>query len=141
MQKKADIKKILISKGLKITPQRLAVIEALYALKNHPCAESIIAFINKKHPNISTGTVYRILETFHEKGLVQKVVTEKDTMRYDIITEKHHHLYSIDSEMIEDYFDNELNEIIEEYFSKKKIPDFQIEEFKLQIIGKFKKKK
>ena len=32
---------------------------------------------------------------------------------------------------------HELNEMIEKYFEKKKIPDFKIEDVKLQIIGKF----
>ncbi len=61
-------------------------------------------------------------------------------MRYDAITEKHHHLYSAESDRIEDYFDPELNEIIDNYFKKKGIPDFEIEDIKLQVIGKFKDK-
>lgn len=60
-------------------------------------------------------------------------------MRYDGILEKHHHLYSSESERIEDYFDNDLNALIEDYFSKKKIAGFEIEEVKLQILGRFKK--
>jgi Fur family peroxide stress response transcriptional regulator len=46
-------------------------------------------------------------------------------------------LYCAESDRIEDYFDTELNEIIGNYFAKKGIPDFKIEDIKLQIIGKF----
>jgi Fur family peroxide stress response transcriptional regulator len=80
------------------------------------------------------------LETFVEKGLVKKVKTEKDVMRYDAILEKHHHLYCEDSEHIEDFFDDKLNSMLEEYFKKKKIPNFKVKETKLQIIGTFNNK-
>jgi Fur family peroxide stress response transcriptional regulator len=46
-------------------------------------------------------------------------------------------LYCSDSDRIEDFVDDELNEMIEKYFEKKKIPDFKIEDVKLQIIGRF----
>jgi len=57
-------------------------------------------------------------------------------MRYDAITRKHHHLYFSDSDRIEDYYNEELNKLIEDYFEEKKIPNFAIEEVKLQIVGK-----
>ena len=76
-----------------------------------------------------------------EKGLIKKVKTEKDVMRYDAFLEKHHHLYSSDSDRIEDYLDDELNDILEKHFAKKGIPGFKIEDIKLQIIGKFLKNK
>jgi len=53
--------------------------------------------------------------------------------------ENHHHLYCSESDRIEDYVDDDLNTMIEEYFKQKKISGFQIEDIKLQIIGKFKK--
>jgi len=68
-----------------------------------------------------------------------KAKSDKDKMRYDAILEKHHHLYCFESDRIEDYFDDELNQIIEDYFEKKKIQSFEIEDIKVQIIGKFKK--
>ena len=58
-------------------------------------------------------------------------------MRYDAVMERHHHLYCSESDRIEDYENEELNEMLEKYFEKKKIPDFNIEDIKLQIIGKF----
>lgn len=124
-------------RGLKITPQRVAVLEAIMELRNHPSAEKICEYIRHKHPNISTATVYKVLDALVECQLVKKVKTDEDMMRYDAILEKHHHLYCSESERIEDYMDDELNKLIENYFEKKKIPDFKIEDIKLQIIGKF----
>lgn len=127
----------LIEKGLKVTPQRIAVLEAIFELKNHPTAEKIIDYIRKNHPNIAAATVYKVLEALISCGLIKRVKTERDIMRYDANVETHHHLYCSDSDRIEDYNDEKLNEILIEYFNKKKIPNFKIEDLKLNIIGKF----
>ena len=54
-----EIKNKLFEKGLKITPQRLAILEAVYNL-SHPTADDIIRYIRRKHSNIAVGTVYKI---------------------------------------------------------------------------------
>ena len=132
-----NIRNKIVEKGLKVTPQRMRVLEAIYKLNNHPTAENILNFIRKNDPNVGSGTVYKVLETLVENDLIKKVKTEKDIMRYDAIMENHNHLYCSESDRIEDYSDVELNEMLEMYFRKKGIPDFKIEDIKLQIIGKF----
>ncbi|MFP4555284.1 MAG: Fur family transcriptional regulator [Bacteroidales bacterium] len=127
----------LIEHGLKITPQRIAALDAINELTDHPTADLIIDYIRKNHPNIAVGTVYKTLETFAKTGLVKKVKTDKDVMRYDSVAKKHHHLYCIDSDRIEDYWDDELDQLLENYFRSKKIPNFNINEIKLQLSGKF----
>lgn len=131
----------LKNSNLKVTPQRMAVLEALDSLKNHPTADKIKEYVIKNHPNVAVGTIYKTLETFFEKGLVKKVKTEKDVMRYDAILKKHHHLYCEDTEQIEDFFDDKLTKMLEEYFKKREIPNFQVKDLKLQIIGTFINKK
>lgn len=133
------IKNQLVDKGLKVTPQRISVLEAVYLLGNHPTAEMITEHIKSTHPNIATGTVYKVLEVLVDNRLVKRVKTDKDAMRYDGILESHHHLYCSESEKIEDYIDEELDHMLEAYFRKKGIKGFQIEEIKLQINGKFEK--
>lgn len=123
--------------GLKITPQRMAVLEAIMELKNHPTADNIAEHIKINHPNIATGTVYKTLETFVEKGLARKVKTDRDIMRYDAYLDQHHHLYCAKTDRIEDFENTELQELLESWFEKHKIPGFAIEDIKLQIIGEF----
>lgn len=134
---RVDIIKIIAGSGLKVTPQRITVLDAVMSLKNHPTTENITDFIKSNHPNIATGTVYKILETFVEKGIIIKVKTDGDVMRYDAVTENHHHLYCAESHRIEDFIDKNLDTIIENYLKEKKIPNFSIENIKLQIIGRF----
>jgi Fur family peroxide stress response transcriptional regulator len=126
--------------GLKITPQRVAVFDAISKLRNHPTAENIIDYIRINHPNIAIGTVYNTLETFVEKGLISKVKTDEGVMRYDAAAEKHHHLYSRDSDLIGDYYDEELNHMLEDYFRNKTIPGFSVNDVRVQIVGKFTEK-
>lgn len=133
----SELKNRLTEKGLKVTPQRIAVLDALMKLKNHPPAEKVIKHVRKSHPNIAVGTVYNVLETLAENEIIRKVKTDSDVMKYDAVLENHHHLYCSQSDEIKDYFDNELDTIIKGYFKKKKIQGFKIEEIKLQINGRF----
>jgi Fur family peroxide stress response transcriptional regulator len=123
---------------LKVTPQRISVYEAIISMDDHPTAEMIRKKVAKKIPSISLGTVYKTLEAFVEKGLIKKIRTEEDVMRYDPILEKHHHLYCQKTNTIADYYDEQLNQIIRDYFKEKDISNFKIEDVKVHIIGEFK---
>ncbi len=131
----------LVDKGLKVTPQRIAILEAIIKLNNHPTADNIIEYIRKNHPYIATATVYKVLDALAENDLIKRVKTDADIMRYDAIMESHHHLYCSESDRIEDYVDDDLNQLIEEHLKRKGIPGFSIEDVRLQIIGKFLKSK
>jgi len=137
MKKIELIRNKLISKGLRVTPQRLAVLEAIVKLNNHPKAENIIDVIKQHQPNIATGTIYKILDTLVENDLIHKVKTGNDIMRYDATIKNHHHLYCTESDRIDDYYDDELTAILQKHFKKKQIPDFKIHDIKLQIVGNF----
>ncbi len=129
----------LNEKGLKVTPQRIAILEAIIKLNNHPTADNIIEYIRNNHPNISTATVYKVLDALVSAKLVKKVKTEKDIMRYDAVMEHHHHLYCSECDLIEDYYDEELNILLKEYFKKKSFPGFKMDDIVLQIRGTFDK--
>ena len=128
----------LSEKGLRVTPQRIAILGAVITLNNHPTAENIIEYIKNNHPNISVGTVYKVLDSFVENHLLKKVKTERGIMRYDPLPYNHHHLYCEESDRIEDYEDEQLDQLITDYFEKKGIKNFKIQNIQLQITGKFK---
>ncbi|MCB0635053.1 MAG: transcriptional repressor [Lewinella sp.] len=128
----------LSEKGLRVTPQRIAILGAVANMDNHPTAENIIEYIKIKHPNISVGTVYKVLDSFVENHLLKKVKTESGIMRYDPLLANHHHLYCEQSDRIEDYKDEQLDELITAYFKQKGIENFDISNIQLHITGKFK---
>lgn len=133
------IRDLFVDKGLKITPQRIAILEAIYKLDNHPTVEDILTYIRQDNPNIAKGTVYKVLDTLEENHLVNKVKTDKEIMRYDGIVENHHHLYCSECDLIEDYYDEELDELLRNHFKNKKIEGFKMEDIVLQIRGTFEK--
>lgn len=131
------IRNLISGKGLKVTPQRMRVLEAIYELNNHPTAENILGYIRRNDPNIGSGTVYKVLDTLVENNLIVKVKTEKDVMRYDGILENHHHLYCIQCDYIEDFHNEKLDQLLADFFSENKIDNFIIEDIKLSINGNF----
>lgn len=137
MERKAIIEK-LSGKGLRVTPQRVTILETILSLENHPTADHIINYIKSHHPNISIGTVYKVLDSFVENNIINRVKTEGGSMRFEPAKSHHHHLYCEESDRIEDYRDEELDFIIKDYFTKKKIKNFNIENIQLHISGTFK---
>ncbi len=47
-------------------------------------------------------------------------------MRYDAVKDKHHHLYDRDTGDIIDYFDEDLDNLLADYFRNKKISVFSV---------------
>lgn len=131
-----NIRAQLKEHGLKVTPQRKIILEIIRRMKNHPTAEMVIRKVTSREPDISPGTVYKTLNLLSAKGIITRIKTDKDVMRYDPSTARHHHLYIKNTDEIVDYKDEELNHILEEYFHKKNIPGFRIEDFRLEIIGR-----
>ncbi len=132
-----DYRTRLRDSGLRITPQRLAVYEAVDLLHDHPTAEEVSQYIRQKHPDIALGTVYKTLETLAERNILKRVKTDSGLLRYDAVDERHHHIYCTHCDRIEDYYDAGLTKILYDYFESHRIPDFRIEDIKLQIVGKY----
>ncbi|HKK41884.1 MAG TPA: transcriptional repressor [Bacteroidales bacterium] len=132
--------RILVANRLKVTAQRVAVLEVLLTSKDHPDAEMIFNSLKEKHLSVSQATIYKTLEVFFRKGIVVKVHTDKDPVRYDPVQERHHHLFSAESDRIEDFIDSDLDSILDEYIKEKKIPGFEVKDIRLQIIGRFRDK-
>lgn len=84
MINKEDLINQLREKGLKLTPQRLAIINAL--VKNcgaHPGASLIYKDARKKAKSVSLSTVYATLKEFSEKGLIKSLEFDRMENRYD----------------------------------------------------------
>lgn len=79
-------------KGLKITPQRLAIFKILKDNKSHPSAEEIYLKVTKDYPTISLATVYQTLETLEQIGGIKVLRCDRRKTRYDPDLSYHHHL-------------------------------------------------
>lgn len=132
----ADIREILSGAGLKATQQRMVVYQALLKTMNqHPTAERIFEVVRPQNPSISLGTVYKTLDIFVSNGLAGKVASDAGFMRYDINMEQHSHIYCSNTQEIIDYHDDELDQLIQQYFEKKNIRNLKIKNIHVQING------
>ncbi len=122
---------------MKVTPQRVRILEAVYTLDNHPTAEQILSYIRIQDPNIGAGTVYNVLDILVQNQIIKRVKTEKEAMRYDGILENHHHLYCKECDYIEDYPNAQLDAMLKQFFEEHPIENFIIDDIKLQIAGNF----
>ncbi|HHV62715.1 MAG TPA: transcriptional repressor [Firmicutes bacterium] len=97
-----DTAKILREHGLRVTPQRIAIYEALAGTKEHPSVEALYDRLRPRHPGLSLNTIYKTLQAFASAGLVRKLATHEDMHRYDANPEPHTHMVCIECGRVDD---------------------------------------
>ena len=85
-----DIKK-LKALGLRVTPQRLGVLEMLKGDRTHPSVEKIYKNMLKKYPGVSFATVYNTLSRLVRAGEIRELDIDPDKRRFDPDVAPHHH--------------------------------------------------
>ncbi|HEY7622482.1 MAG TPA: Fur family transcriptional regulator [Solirubrobacteraceae bacterium] len=93
MHEQADtaLTEALRSRGLRVTPQRIAIARAVRDLNGHVTAEDVFGHVSAQTPGISLPTVYAALELLQQLGLVRRVATEGGTVIWDARVADHHH--------------------------------------------------
>ena len=96
-----SFKKKLKEKGLKVTNQRLLVLQVLAENKDrHLTAEDIYELVKEDYPEIGLATIYRTVQLLLEMQLVDRINLDDGCVRYEIgetldSTLKHHHHHLI----------------------------------------------
>lgn len=91
---KEGFKRLLKQKGLKMTRQRLIVLEVLTENPGqHLTAEEIYERIKAANPDIGLATVYRTVQLLSELELIDRINLDDGFARYEIrdAEEKRHH--------------------------------------------------
>jgi Fe2+ or Zn2+ uptake regulation protein len=82
--------------GLKITPQRRAILDLLVQDDSHPTADEIFQRVLSVMPDVSRTTVYNTLRELIAMGELAEVQGLSESgLRYDTDTSDHHHLYCV----------------------------------------------
>lgn len=76
---------------LKITPQRIAIIELMYQ-KGHINIDELYSAIRKKFTSISLATLYKNIHTMMEVSLIREVKVPGQKSKYEIEKESHIHV-------------------------------------------------
>ncbi len=129
---KMEIIEKIRSTGIKATTQRRAVYCALSAL-GHASADEVAVAVRSDYPAITVATIYRVLDSFCEVGLISKLSTPSGKMQYDITAHDHAHIID-KSGTISDYDDDVLNEMISNYFEGKTVNGAKINSVKVQLF-------
>ncbi|MCL1797726.1 MAG: transcriptional repressor [Eggerthellaceae bacterium] len=74
------------------TIQRALVLEAVYALCNHPTSAEVYDFVSKQYPHVSQATVYRNLDLLALRGEIVRIDVPNGAIRYDIVSKPHYHI-------------------------------------------------
>jgi Fur family transcriptional regulator, peroxide stress response regulator len=101
----------LKSVGVRITPQRHAILEHLIQSMSHPTADEIYKALEGKFPNMSVATVYNNLRVFKEAGLVKELTYGDSSSRFDCVTTDHYHIICDSCGKIVDFHYPGLDEV------------------------------
>lgn len=77
--------------GLKLTPQRIAIVRELAGDPTHPTAQELFTRLKAELPTMSFATVYNTLSTLAEAGLCSSRSLTAGPLRFDPNTSAHDH--------------------------------------------------
>lgn len=136
-----QFKTLLKRNGLKVTTQRVAILEVLSNRPDmHMTAEEIYDCVKIKYPEIGLATVYRTIQLLSELDLIDKLNLGDGYVRYEIGRKSseenchhhHHHLICLDCGNIY-AFQDDLLETLEGRI--KETLGFEVADHEVKLYG------
>ena len=125
---------VLKKHGLKVTPQRVAVHEAMLEL-GHACADMVTEEILKEgKTKVTVASVYNILTQLSLLGIYHHRMSSNNKMYFDVNTFKHFHLYDTVNHVHLDVIDDALYKEIEDRLLSKRFKGYRIDGLDIQIL-------
>lgn len=78
-------------KGIRVTPQRIAIIRFMIESTAHPTAEMIHAALVKEFPHLSVATVYNNLRMLADLGMIEEMSVADAAVHFDFALTPHYH--------------------------------------------------
>lgn len=128
-----DAMGILKGSGVRITPQRHAILEYLVCAMAHPTADEIYKALEGKFPNMSVATVYNNLRVFREVGLVKELTYGDSSSRFDCDMSDHYHVICDTCGKIVDFHYPGLDEVEN---LVKHVTGFEVSHHRMEVYGK-----
>lgn len=133
-------KKLLKANGLKVTTQRIVILEVLEDRPNeHLTAEEIYECVKEKYPEIGLATVYRTIQLLSELNLIDKLNLDDGFVRYEIgkqgnggPSHHHHHLICLSCGKVLTFQDDLLEGLEQKIQTTMK---FQVEDHEVKFYG------
>ena len=121
-------KQLLQDNGIRVSHQRLLILDYLSKNHKHPSAETIFTDLKKIDPVISQATVYNTLKIFTAKGIVKELDFNLTSKRYEFAKDRHSHFICEKCGKIIDLKDNNDYNIEE-------LSDYEIESVDITYRG------
>lgn len=118
--------------GVRMTPQRHAILNFLIDSETHPTADEIYRSLELRFPNMSVATVYNNLKVFLDAGLVREMTYGDGASRFDADMTEHYHAVCEGCGKVEDFEYPVLQEI--ETAAKMKT-NFIIKGHRMEVYG------
>lgn len=112
---KPDIKSFfneyLRRNNLRVTPERIEVLDAAMASKSHFDADQLFLQLKKKGSKVSRATVYNTLEKLRDSGILVQYRFEERLAKYEVAlnNQPHHHLICRSCGTIEEFIDKRVD--------------------------------
>lgn len=119
--------------GVRITPQRHAVLDYLLTSETHPTADEIYKALANKFPNMSVATVYNNLRVLKKIGLVRELTYGDDSSRFDCNMTDHYHILCNKCGKIVDFHYPSLDEV--ESLAEQ-VTGFEVSYHRMELYGK-----
>ena len=118
--------------GVRITPQRHAILEYLISSESHPTADDIYKALESDFLNMSVATVYNNLRVFRNAGLIKELTYGDASSRFDFVTHDHYHIICDQCGTIVDFHHPGLEEV-ERLASH--VTGFEVNSHRLEVYG------
>lgn len=122
----------LQNKGIRITPQRYAILEYLMQSDEHPTADDIYKALEKRFSSMSVATVYNNLRMLTELKVVRELSYGDRASHFDFITHDHYHAICKNCGKIVDFYYPGLEDV---ELAAGKLTGFQVAEHRLEVYG------
>lgn len=140
--KQERFKELLRENGLKVTSQRIIILEALEQRPGkHLTVEEIYEIVKKDNPDIGLATVYRTIKLLSDLNFIEKLNLDDGQIRYEIgMTDddsnnnihRHHHLICLNCDKILT-FEGDLLEQLEDTIGK--TMNFKVVDHEVKLFG------
>jgi Fur family ferric uptake transcriptional regulator len=115
-RERAIFRKYLERRGLKLTAERQAVFDELFARHEHFEADELLVRLRARHQKISRATIYRTLELLVDSGIVGRVRIGESGYRYERLRagEHHDHLICIECGRVIEFMEPRIESLQDE---------------------------
>ncbi|ACV59525.1 Fur family transcriptional regulator [Alicyclobacillus acidocaldarius] len=131
MQAQKDAVQLLKNAGLRVTPQREAILQFLLDYDGHATVDDIYTSLQDRFPSMSVSTVYNTVKQLSQVGLVKEIGVGEGASRFDINVEPHHHLVCTRCGALFDFY-------LEEPIQLSVPPEargFEVEDYHVEVRG------